>query len=1218
MKHLLAIFALLGAALGQAVSGPWSVTGPFVANTSASPLRVTTVNPSNGTQGIAYSSQLSAAGGTPCSGPNPYSWSPLTGTLPAGTSLNTSTGLISGTPSASGNSSFSVQVSDCGSDTANSPNFTISISASGGSITQLGENGYCSSTTDSSCFPGGLTDNLAALPATGLYTGIDGNPAPGSTVAFGCPASGAAFVANVASLTAGQTGTFPAGCTVTTVSTITLPVISGTNASNWVYLESAGAANAAFPAEHTLATPCIINHSTEPGYPNFGAAYPSQCGSGDLAFHIVYTGSGDAINFASGANHYRLIGFDIKGQSANNDSAGLLDLAGTDHITLDRSVVHGEPLACSQTAGVYACTSHDTKNGVGLGDSTSAAVIDSWLYDLACPQGSCSDSHAFGGGNGALPSHTFKLYNNFISAAGESWIIGGGGVGATTVTPTDFEVRHNFSYKNPNLALCTGCSGQHPEFKNLGEFKNAQRILVEGNVFRNSWQGWQTDQSGYCFLLTPKNQGPNTNPNAIVTDATVRFNDFGNCVNGIQSAPVPDDDGSKSLGLHNASLHDNLLQGLNFNLNNAAIGNGKATCFQATNGQVGPANLFNYTIEHNTCAIAAAGPFTNSGFDSTLDETNTTTNGADGQYFSNRVIRNNIGPAGGTTTYQNGTIYPGGLLAGLKQQSCTPAVTGTTCTWTYTDNVLGIGQWTNQTNNTPFPSTNQTCGGVTCFPSGSAFTNAFTNYNGPAGQPGYLGNYVLAPGSPYLAAGSDGKDIGISDWTQFNNKTSGVFIPTAYTAAAIVQAATLPDAVSGTAYSQCINSTSASDLQWWNITSGSLPSGLSLGPSGGKWCITGTSSTLGTSTFTLQMMDAAQQYASQSFSLTVVSSAALTWQPLSNPPGFTSIRQIAFDGSNRRYECDRVNGITVSTDQGSTWSTINAGLADTQCWTISYDSTHNLMFATLLPNPPTSPSPSLYESTVPVVSWTQVTLPSNMRSSTSVSNFTGVIQAANGNEIFGVQDGAGNTCGTGFLTDSGSTWSASTCNAVAGGQWASFLNPNDNSIWIGTEQYGAFRSTDNGQTYTEASLPSTPINPGGGTWGNLQGLAVNNSGKMLMGGQGGIWIQSGSGPVWTWTPTLSTGSTVNTRTLFKDPIGKIYWSHSCPKSGSTCITTGPWAATIWVSTDGGNTFAADPQNTGSVPPGLEAWQFIVNPNDGKLYCNVQNGNTNVGSMYVLQ
>ena len=60
-----------------------------------------------GVMGTAYSSGLSATGGTPG-----YTWSVVSGSLPGGLTLAAGTGSISGTPSASGTFSFTVQVSD--------------------------------------------------------------------------------------------------------------------------------------------------------------------------------------------------------------------------------------------------------------------------------------------------------------------------------------------------------------------------------------------------------------------------------------------------------------------------------------------------------------------------------------------------------------------------------------------------------------------------------------------------------------------------------------------------------------------------------------------------------------------------------------------------------------------------------------------------------------------------------------------------------------------------------------------------------------------------------------------------------------------------------------------------------------------------------------------------------------------------------------------------
>jgi len=61
----------------------------------------------DGNKGTAYSQTLAASGGTV-----PYSWNISSGNLPAGLVFNTSTGEISGTPTATGTTNFTAQVQD--------------------------------------------------------------------------------------------------------------------------------------------------------------------------------------------------------------------------------------------------------------------------------------------------------------------------------------------------------------------------------------------------------------------------------------------------------------------------------------------------------------------------------------------------------------------------------------------------------------------------------------------------------------------------------------------------------------------------------------------------------------------------------------------------------------------------------------------------------------------------------------------------------------------------------------------------------------------------------------------------------------------------------------------------------------------------------------------------------------------------------------------------
>jgi hypothetical protein len=192
-----------------------------------------------------------------------------------------------------------------------------------------------------------------------------------------------------------------------------------------------------------------------------------------------------AIKSEPGARGYRLIGLDV-GAADGIDDTNLIEFGdGTDKdvatepsdIVIDRCVVHGND------AGRY-------RRGVAL-NGARLAVVDSYFANF---HDGNTDSQAIAGWNGPGP---FKIVNNYLEAASENIMFGGGDPAVANLVPSDIEVRRNLSTKR----LAWRSAGV--AVKNAFELKNARRVLVSGNVFENVWA---SGQDGTAILLKSVNQ----------------------------------------------------------------------------------------------------------------------------------------------------------------------------------------------------------------------------------------------------------------------------------------------------------------------------------------------------------------------------------------------------------------------------------------------------------------------------------------------------------------------------------------------------------------------------------------------------------------------------------------------------------------------------------------------------------------------------------------
>jgi hypothetical protein len=148
------------------------------------PPTLTSSSPLHGTVGAAFTQTLTGGGGY-----GPYSWAVASGSLPAGLRLNSTTGAITGTPSAAGTTSFTVRLTDQSLPTAQTASATISIIIDPAIVPAVyvanGANGTVTS------YAIGGSGNLPPLTTFGR-TGFGLNAPAGLTIA----PSGRVYVAN--------------------------------------------------------------------------------------------------------------------------------------------------------------------------------------------------------------------------------------------------------------------------------------------------------------------------------------------------------------------------------------------------------------------------------------------------------------------------------------------------------------------------------------------------------------------------------------------------------------------------------------------------------------------------------------------------------------------------------------------------------------------------------------------------------------------------------------------------------------------------------------------------------------------------------------------------------------------------------------------------------------------------------------------------------------
>jgi hypothetical protein len=206
---------------------------------------------------------------------------------------------------------------------------------------------------------------------------------------------------------------------------------------------------------------------------------------------------------APGAHHWRLELLEFLATEDGNGniielgdgSAAQSELSQVPHhLVIDRCYIHGDP-AVGQRRGI-ALNSGDTR------------IVNSYISEI---KGIGVETQAITGWNGPGPFH---IENNYLEAAGVSFMLGGADPAIQQLVPTDLTFRRN------HVAKPAAWRNERWVVKNLFELKNARRVLVEENLFEYNWED---GQAGYAILFTPRNSGGRA-PWVTVEDVTFRNN----------------------------------------------------------------------------------------------------------------------------------------------------------------------------------------------------------------------------------------------------------------------------------------------------------------------------------------------------------------------------------------------------------------------------------------------------------------------------------------------------------------------------------------------------------------------------------------------------------------------------------------------------------------------------------------------------------------------
>jgi hypothetical protein len=274
-------------------------------------------------------------------------------------------------------------------------------------------------------------------------------------------------------------------------------------------------------------------------------------------------------------------------------------------------------------------------------------------------------------------------------------------LGRAAGSPTMYWTTTSLSFTDTGSAGTAGTPAKGTKWavKNLFELKNAQDVLIEGNVFENLWTA---DQSGYPIVFTPRNQN-GAAPWVVVQRVTFRYNLVRHTAGGVNI--LGRDNLAPSRVTNNITVAHNLFE----DMTSAAWGSGARFVLLGDGAD-------SVTIDHNTVITSTSAIVYMYGGSASAPVPNTNV-----KYTNNMSLHNEYGIMGSDFAYGNSSIaayLPDAVI---------------------TNNVLAGGSASR------YPSGN-------LFPSATAWDDEFVSYS--------TGDYRLKQTSALRGAGTSGTALG--------------------------------------------------------------------------------------------------------------------------------------------------------------------------------------------------------------------------------------------------------------------------------------------------------------------------------------------------------------------------------------------------------------------------------------------------------------------------